>query len=130
MISSGRCPARIPKPRINIGDGLAILFAIAPPKNLSATQVKNQSLLQLEYINELTWDKNPRNEGKNVTNYRLYLVENGQTTFLGEVDSNTFKFWHRNAGKRVERTYAITAKNSDGEESPPYYHTIEFGVEQ
>lgn len=130
MISSGRCPARIAKPRINIGDGLAILFSIAPPRNLSAKQVKNQSLLQLEYINELSWDTNPRNEGKNVTNYRIYLVENNQKIFLGEVDSNTFKFWHRNAGKRVVRTYAITAKNSDGEESPPYYHTIEFGVEQ
>jgi len=127
LIYSNRCADRMPKPQINIGNALNFLFNIAPPLNLTAEQFKNQSLLQTEYINKLTWEKNPRNEGKNITRYKIYLYENRQLIFLGEVDSSTFTYLHRKAGRRVERTYGITAVNNEGEESSPFYHTIDFG---
>ena len=127
LIYSNRCADRMPKPQINIGNALNFLFNIAPPLNLTAEQFKNQSLLQTEYINKLTWEKNPRNQGKNITSYKIYRYENRQLIFLGEVDSSTFTYLHRKAGRRVETTYGITAVNDQGDESSPYYHTIDFG---
>lgn len=129
-ISSTRCTGRLPEPRINIATGLTTFFNVAPPLNLRAVQQKNQSFLQTEYLNELTWDENPRNTGKNVAYYRVYLYENGQPTLLEQVSSSTYQYRHRHAGQRVERKYGITAVTSDGYESFPYTYTIKFGVEQ
>jgi hypothetical protein len=129
-ISSARCTERLPEPRINIAAGLTTFFNVAPPLNLTAVQQKNQSLLQTEYLNELTWEENPRNVGKNVAFYRVYLYENGQAILLQQVDSSTYQYRHRKAGQRVERKYGITAVTSDGVESVPYTYTIKFGVEQ
>ena len=127
MISSTRCPDRIPKARINIGDALTSLLLIAPPQNLTADQQTNKAFLQTEYINELTWEANPLNADKNVANYRIYLVGNGnQLTLLTEVNSSNFRYWHRNVNRRETMTYAITAVNDQGEESLPYYHTTDF----
>jgi subtilisin family serine protease len=130
MISSTRCADRIPKPRINVGAALMSLFSVSPPLNVTAEQNRNRSLLQTEYLNELTWEQNPRNADKNVTHYRIYLQENEQMTFLAEVSSSTFTYQHRKAGKRVERTYGVTAVTAEGEESFPYYYNLKFGVEQ
>ncbi|MDQ1351496.1 MAG: family serine peptidase, partial [Acidobacteriota bacterium] len=121
---------RLPEPRINIATGLSTFFYVAPPLNLSAVQQKNQSFLQTEYLNELTWDENPRNAGKNVTYYRVYLYENGQANLLEQVGSSTYQYRHRNAGLRIERKYGITSVTSDGVESVPFTYTIKFGVEQ
>ena len=130
MISSTRCEGRIPKPRINVGTALMSLFSVSPPLNVTAEQNRNRSFLQTEYLNKLTWEQNPRNASRNITHYRIYLRENDQMIFLGEVSSSTFTYLHRKAGKRVERTYGVTAVTAEGEESFPYYHTIKFGIEQ
>lgn len=129
-LSSTRCTGRLPEPRINIAIGLATFFYVAPPLNLKAVQQKNQSFLQTEYLNELTWEENPRNVGKNVIYYRVYLYENSQANLLEQVDSSTYKYRHRKAGLRVERKYGITTVTSDGRESLPYTYTIKFGIEQ
>jgi hypothetical protein len=125
-----KCGTGLQKSRINVSEFLMSLLTVAPPINLSAEQEKNQSLLQIEYINLLTWERNPHNEGKNVTHYKIYLVEGNQLVFLGQVDSSTFMYMHRKAGKRVTRTYGISAINDEGEESPQYYHTIDLGITQ
>jgi len=133
MITSFRCEGRAPKPRIHVGNALMSLFTIAPPLNLTGQQHINRSLLQTEYINELTWESNPYNADKNITQYRIYVVDvggGGQLSRVGEVDSSTFTYLHRRVNKREPMTYAISAVDSEGEESPPYYYTLEFGVIQ
>jgi len=133
MITSYRCEGKLPKPRINIGNALIALFTIAPPLNLTGEQHTNRSFLQTEYINELTWESNPYNVDKNISLYRIYVVDvegGGQLTSLGEVDSSTFTYLHRRVNKREPVTYAITAVDSEGNESPPYHYTLEFGVVQ
>lgn len=127
QIYSNRCPERLPKPQINVGNALNFLFSVAPPLNVTAEQMRNRSLLQTEYINVLTWERNPRNEGRNIVRYKIYLYENQQLNLLGEVNSSTFQFWHRHAGRRVERAYGVSSVNDEGNESSPYYYTIEFG---
>lgn len=130
LIPSTRCPERLPEPRMNIATGLMTFFTVAPPLNLKAVQQKNQSFLQTEYLNELTWDVNPRNADKNVVAYNIYLIENNQSNLLDQVDSSTYQYRHRKAGQRVERKYGITAVTADGTESFPYTYTIKFGIEQ
>ncbi|MCP5107115.1 MAG: S8 family serine peptidase, partial [bacterium] len=117
--------------RFNVANALMSLFVISPPANIAGEQKTNRSLLQTEYINELSWDTNPYNAGKNITRYRIYVVGGGnQLTNIGEVDSSTFTFWHRKVSKREAITYAVTSVNADGAESPPYYYTLEFGITQ
>jgi subtilisin family serine protease len=133
MITSYRCEGREPKPRFNIGDALMSLFTIAPPLNVTGQQFTNRSLLQTEYINKLTWESNPLNADKDVAHYRIYVADTGsseQLRPLGEVDSSTFTYLHRRAERREPTTYAVTAVDSEGEESLPYYYTLDFGILQ
>ena len=127
MISSSRCQGFEPKPRINLGDAIMSFFSILPPLNLTAEQFTNQSFLQREYINELTWESNPLNADKNITHYRLYIVgTGGQLNLLAEVDSSTFNYRHRGVNFEEPLTYAVTAVDNQGEEGSPFYHTIQF----
>jgi subtilisin family serine protease len=131
MLNTDLCPSTTAKPRINVGEALMSLFPIAPPVNIAAEQETNKSFLQTEYINVLTWENNPYNADNNVTHYRIYSVGSGnQLTRLGEVDSSTFSYWHRKVNKREEMTYAVSAVDAAGQESPPFYYTLKFGVTQ
>jgi subtilisin family serine protease len=131
MITPLRCENMNPQPRINVGDAVQSLFSVAPPVNLSAEQETNKSFLQTEFINVLTWEHNPFNDDRTIINYRIYLVNNGgQLTSLAEVDGSTFTYWHRNVNKRETTSYGVTAVDDSGEESPPVYYTLDFGVTQ
>lgn len=131
MIPSTNCPDAAPKPRIHVGDALRILIYVAPPINLTAGQYTNLSFLQTEYINQLNWESNPLNANKNVTHYRIYAAgTGGQLNQLAELDSSNFSYLHRRVNRLESVTYAITAVDDQGQESVPYYYTIEFGIEQ
>jgi subtilisin family serine protease len=125
-ITNTHCQGTIPKPRLNVGNAISTLLPLTPPSNISAQQVANRSLLRTEYINKLTWESNPLNAGKNVTQYKIYLVQGAQWNFLVQVNSSTFEYLHRDVEKRQELTYAITAVDNQGQESLPRYYTLEF----
>lgn len=129
MISNtGRCPSTTPLPQLNVGDALSALLYVSPPVNINAEQYENKSLLQTEYINEITWEVNPLNADKDVVAYKVYEVVNDNLVLLTQVDNNTFKYWHRSVNQREEKTYAISAVNSEGQESPARYYNLKFGV--
>ena len=130
MVSSSRCPALDAKPRISIGDAVSYILFVAPPKNVSAFQQLNKSYLQKEYVNIISWETNKYNDDTTITNYKVYTVQGSQLTYVGQVDGNTLTYLHRGALKNVDTTYAITAVNSDGEESPPAYYTLNFVITQ
>lgn len=118
-----------PKPRINVDRTLFNLFPIRPPINLSAEQKTNQSFLQREYVNVITWQANPDNADQNIVNYRIYKVSGTSLTQLAELDASTFTYWHRSQNKRERTVYAATSVNDQGVESAPTYFTLEFGSE-
>jgi len=126
MITSLRCEAQQPEPRFNVGDALMTLLTLAPPANISAEQVSNRSLLRTEYINKLSWETNPLNQSKNVAYYKIYLIQNSQLISLGQVDSSTFTFLHRNVVRHESTTYGISAIDDQGQESLPAYYTLDF----
>jgi len=130
-IGSLRCTTSVTKPRINIDDSLLSFFTIAPPLNLNTKQETNQSFLQTEYINVISWEANPLNEFKNIFNYKIYTVQNSQLTLLVQIpasSSSTAKYiyWHRKAEKEKNMIYAVTAVNDEGEEGPPAYYQLSF----
>jgi len=125
-ISSSRCPSAVPDSRINVGNAIYTLLTLSPPINLSAEQVTNKSFLRTEYINTITWESNPLNQGKNVVQYRIYEVEGSQLNLLAEVNNSTFQYWHRNMKGNEDMTYAVTAVDDQGQESLPTYYNLEF----
>jgi len=129
MVNS-RCEGLLPKPRLDVGEGLLTLFNVAPPINLSVTQEANKAFLSTEYLNVLTWESNPRNQNKDVVSYKIYLNNDGQMTQIAEVGSSTYSYWHRSQNLRASQTYSVTAIDSDGVESPPISFTLEFGITQ
>ncbi|MCP4151923.1 MAG: S8 family serine peptidase, partial [bacterium] len=106
--------AAVTKPRLDVGAAIMASMVIAPPLNLDGTQHTNKSLLQIEYINVLSWESNPVNQGKNVTSYRLYTVNDTQLNLLSQFASSVFTYNHRNVGKLETMYYAITAVDDTG----------------
>ncbi len=80
----------------------------------SGRHVFNRSLLIGEYINELTWEPDPRNSapGLTISKYRVYLVNGGTRTMLAELDAGTLSWLHRNVERDGAYTYAICAVSS------------------
>ena len=88
------------------------------PSGLSGMTVENRSLLQLEYLNVLKWQPSPRNEGVNISKYRIYQVQTGEEmVLLGETDANRLEYWHRKISDDAEYTYGISSVTADNKES-------------
>lgn len=118
------CSATTKTPRINIGSAIQSLLSLAPPLNFAGVQQANRSLLQTEYINVLTWQKNPLNDQNNqvIVKYRIYTIDSSDNlTSLAEVDAATFEYLHRKLMKSKEYKYAIKSVNDKGEESASAY---------
>lgn len=90
-----------------------------PPSNVRGTRLENRSLFQIELIDNLRWEANPRNVGENITTYRIYrYAESGRKVLLAEVDSSTTSYVIRDAERRGA-VYGIAAVTGDHEESVP-----------
>jgi len=96
-----------------------------PPINIKTSQLTNRTLLLIEYINQITWEKNPKNNGLfNIQKYRIYRKNpskgNSQFEYVGEVDSNTFSYLDRNFFELQEAQnviYGVSAVDAEGRES-------------
>lgn len=90
----------------------------------SGTRVQNRSFSQLEYINVLSWQSNPANDGLNIVKYKIYLVNDGTPALLGEVSGDQNQYLHREAGQE-KRDYKIVAVHSTGSEGAPALVTVQ-----
>ena len=89
-----------------------------PPENFSAVKTNNSSVLLEEYINVLTWQAHALNS--EISKYNIYLVVDGNRTFLSEVSGNIFEYWHRDVEKDKKYSYVLTAidiNNKEGVEA-------------
>jgi hypothetical protein len=94
------------------------------PLEASADKYENRSLTQVQYINNLRWQPNPRNVSVNVTRYRIYQLAhrifdltNNDWFLLDEVDAQTYEYWHIVQDADQKYYYAITAITDDNRES-------------
>jgi hypothetical protein len=90
------------------------------PSGLSGMTVENRSLTQVEYLNVIKWQPSPRNEGINISKYRIYQVQTGEErVLLGEVDANRLEYWHRirRFNEEYNYTYGVSSVTVDNKES-------------
>ena len=90
------------------------LRKIYPPVNFFGRKIFNRSLFTSEYINVLTWTAHPAN--RDISKYRIYLIEGGQPLLLLEMDADIKFFNHRGIDKDKNYSYALSAINSQGRE--------------
>lgn len=97
---------------------------VQPPSHFSGEKVLNRSLYQAEYINELSWEANPANQGINISHYRIYEVTGNVRTLLVELSADTFEYMHRDVEKDKQYKYAVVAVTTGGTEGQSSYTTI------
>jgi hypothetical protein len=110
---SSRCGSG-QKPRIAVFAALERMATVKPPLLFSGQQYVNRSALQVEYLNQLTWQANPLNQ--NIVAYRLYRVVDGQLQLLDELSGSTTSYMHRFVETRRMYDYAVRAVNNSGME--------------
>jgi len=88
-----------------------------PPLNFRGQKIANRSLVQVEYINNLTWEANPLNQ--NLNTYRIYELRAEIPQLLAELGPTVFQYAHRSVERDKEYTYQISVVDSLGHEGPP-----------
>lgn len=99
------CPPCPPTPPSNV---------ILPPRDLRASRVKNEFLVQTEFLNVLRWD--PPLEGQVPVEYRIYRNK-ALTQLAGVVPGNTFVFADHNRRPRRTYTYYVVSVDQAGNRS-------------
>lgn len=98
--------------------------AILAPLAISGNKILNRSLSQAEYINILSWQSNPGNDGLAIATYRIYTQSGSTPTLLAEVPATQTTYTHRLAG-RGALTYSVAAITSGGREGFPATITVQ-----
>ena len=101
-----------------------VVKRIQPPLFVLGQKIVNRSLSQIEYINKLTWQANPDNEGFVVSGYKIYRINGGSPAFLAEVAVNVFEYLDRKAQRTQEYQFGVSTANSLGFESELVYVII------
>jgi glycoprotein endo-alpha-1,2-mannosidase len=86
---------------------VANFVKIQAPLNPRGTLVPNRSLLLTETIARLAWDENLAN--RDIAQYRVYLIENGERKLLGATDASVRSFEQRKLAKGRAYTFEIAA---------------------
>lgn len=86
--------------------------SILPPPNLQGEQKKNKFALQCDLYNQLVWTPSPSSD---VSGYFIYR----DGTKIAQVGASTYTYQDHNRKKGVSYSYAVTAFNSNGDESSP-----------
>lgn len=84
--------------------------SILPPSNLQGKQKKNEFVFQRELYNQLIWTPSPSSD---ISGYFIY--RDGQK--IATVGASTYTYQDHNRKKGVSYSYAVTAFNSNGDES-------------
>jgi len=99
---------------------LAAIPDFFPPVNLAGEKLRNKSLMQKEYLDELTWEANPKNDPEKTAKYRIYKRVENDLVQIAEVGADTFKYWVRKVANE-ENTYYISTINNEDKESTRAY---------
>ncbi len=97
-----------------------------PPLNIASETEINKAYTYWEYLNQISWDANPENQGEfNIVSYRIFRKRRGEinTSFtqITEVSASEFSYLDRGIFSQEEAEsyeYTVTSVDSDGQESP------------
>jgi PKD repeat protein len=94
------------------------------PLNIRWETKIDESLLQSRRVTLVTWSQNPANDalGVQIVLYRVYRKKPGQSDaaylLCGEVTAGVYKFLDTDIGRDDVYVYTVTARDSQGHESP------------
>jgi hypothetical protein len=84
----------------------------------------NRSLSQAEYIDILSWQPEPDNDGLDIAKYRIYRMEGNTPTLVVEMEGDQSEYRQRRAGREVHQ-YAVAAVTRNGWEGAPALVTVQ-----
>jgi chitodextrinase len=93
------------------------------PLNIVWQTHADESLFQTRYVTQVTWERNPGNDGLGVqiVLYRVFRKKTGESdTFykaIGEVSGDVYLYLDRDSGKDTY-VYTVTGRDNQGHESP------------
>lgn len=88
---------------------------VKPPLSLTGEKLANRSVSMVEYVARLRWGANTANSG--TITYRVYQIENGTATAIGDVPAGTYEYFVRRLQQTRAYRFGMTAVNSQGWES-------------
>jgi PKD repeat protein len=100
------------------------ILRLFQPLNIRWETKIDESLLQSRRVTLVTWSQNPANDalGVQIVLYRVYRKKLGESDapymLCGEVTAGIYKFLDTNIGKDDVYLYTVTARDSQGHESP------------
>lgn len=89
-----------------------------PPQNFQVKQIKNEFLLQTDYVNVLTWSPSPDSQVKS-----YYLYRNGTLLAVIQAD-RPLKYQDHHRNKKGRGVYFLTSVNNNGDQSSPLTLTL------
>ncbi len=87
---------------------------IQPVLNIFGKKVANNSLLQSQYIDLITWQKNSQNNNYNIVKYNIYKVESTKISLLDSISADKTSFANQNTSKTGGTIYAVIPVSADG----------------
>jgi len=101
--------------KTNIGSILNLQsFYIQPVLGIKGQRVANRSLLQTQYLDVISWQKNTQNYNYNVSKYNIYKVDNDKITYLSSVSSDSNSYYYDNVSKTKTYLYAVVPVSDEG----------------
>lgn len=100
------------------------ILRLFQPLNIRWETKIDESLLQSRRVAQVTWSKNPANDaiGVQIVLYRIYRKKPGESdtayVLCGDATASAYKFLDTDLGKDDVYVYTVTARDSQGHESP------------
>ena len=94
------------------------------PANAHGSKQANHALFRTGYVNRIAWEPSPRNQGLDITSYRVYQYHTAvDRELLWETNAIPFEFQQAGSGitETSEHVYGITAVTGDQKESLPAF---------
>jgi CubicO group peptidase (beta-lactamase class C family) len=96
------------------------------PQDMAGFKVENRSLFRSEYMNILKWTANPKNDPKNITGYKIYILQEGIRILLREVAGGALEYMHRGVEKDRKYIYGVSTITEKTKESIPAITVIQY----
>ncbi len=112
--------------KLKLGTALDLQsLLVQPVLGITGRRVKNRSLLQTEYIDVISWQKNSQNFDHGISKYNIYKIENHEITLLESVSSDLTTFNIGNISNTKTYLYAVVPVSGSGLHGDPATVLIE-----
>ncbi len=87
---------------------------IQPVLDLKGERIQNRSLLQAQYMDVISWQKNSQNFDHNIIKYNVYKIDDNELVSLGSTADGATSFNNDDISKTESYTYIVVPVSSTG----------------